>query len=741
MITKQDEKQIKDLIKNDHDGKYYHENELTAIINTSVNNITTTIDKYDNNTISALVTQYVYYSSKESKYYFNFKRKQTKKKDYSTKLIDSFKNDIVDTVVHTNILSLEPAVINDEPVINQENKPIIDSIVGLINGSSSEPLVKPIVEPAVKPLVESTVKPIVESAVKPIVESAVKPAVESPTKLPIKTLSKNIQIKTDIDFDLEKELENELNGVSTKITSVNTKSSLTSSLSTSFKKNTHDNDINDLEKELMGETKKAKPLNLLQMYKYPTESLYKIMKRTDILFGPYGTQWIHDKQTDDVIDSTAERLARQFDVLRAIKLPDQRTEEWYKMRDGKITASDGGCVLGVNDYEAQYKFILKKTGHIPFLSNEFCYHGKKYEETATLIYEYRMNVSSDEFGLIGHFKHDFLGASPDRICNRYKYDKVHKSKYVGRMVEIKCPFVRKIKMDGPIVDHICPIYYWVQVQLQLECCDLEECDFWQCEIREYDNKEDFVEDTDPIEPFRSYTTQYEKGCLIQLLPKKKMIDVSEGKYLNVVYEDAIFIYPTKIEMTPNDCDLWIAKTLSEFHSNPKYTDYVFDKVIYWKLVQSNNVTILRDRKWFDESLPKLKQMWDYVTFFRNSKEMMDILLKYINTRKIKRNKDIMAVMDKLYNTTDPKYNEYVNELLDKIQAGEMEMHDIKEMKKVNDNEVFVFTERPKIVDKVQENKPVANKSFGRFTSNPKKDMAPKNLNEEFSFSERPPKKK
>ena len=91
-----------------------------------------------------------------------------------------------------------------------------------------------------------------------------------------------------------------------------------------------------------------------------------------------------------------------------------------------------------------------------------------------------MNVSTSEFGLIGHPKYSFLGASPDRICNHYKLDGIHKSKYVGRMLEIKCPLVRKIKMSGPIVDNICPIYYWIQVQLQLECCDLEECDFWQC---------------------------------------------------------------------------------------------------------------------------------------------------------------------------------------------------------------------------------------------------------------------
>ena len=80
-------------------------------------------------------------------------------------------------------------------------------------------------------------------------------------------------------------------------------------------------------------------------------------------------------------------------------------------------------------------------------------------------------------------------------------------------------------MSGEIIDNICPVYYWIQTQLQLECCDLEECDFWQAEIKEYSSRLEFIDDTDPCEPFRSKTTGFEKGCIIQLLPKSKMTDV------------------------------------------------------------------------------------------------------------------------------------------------------------------------------------------------------------------------
>ena len=43
--------------------------------------------------------------------------------------------------------------------------------------------------------------------------------------------------------------------------------------------------------------------------------------------------------------------------------------------------------------------------------------------------------------------------------------------------------INKKNIFGEIDGEICPHYYWVQVQVQLECCDLEEFDFWQCSIR------------------------------------------------------------------------------------------------------------------------------------------------------------------------------------------------------------------------------------------------------------------
>lgn len=430
-------------------------------------------------------------------------------------------------------------------------------------------------------------------------------------------------------------------------------------------------DINDFNKEYAVEfndyqsPEELKP-NETNEYVYPPKEKFNCIKHTTEEFGPYGTQWIHDEQVDDIVDSKVETFSKQFDVLRAIILPEQKSDEWHKMRFNKITASDGGTVIDVNHHEQQFKFILKKTLNPPFEANEFCHHGIKYEDVATSIYEYRMNITTEEFGLIGHPLYDFLGASPDRICNRYKLDGIHKTKFVGRMLEIKCPYIRKIKMSGEIIDEICPIYYWVQTQLQLECCDLEECDFWQCEIKEYESRHEFNNDTDKNEPFRSKTTGFEKGCIIQLLPKDKMKDIIEGNYNDIVYGHSKYIYAPKIEMSPHDCDIWIAETLDNMQRESKYNKYFFDKVIYWKLITSKNVLINRDRKWFADNLPTYSRMWNYVLFLRANKDKLQLLADYIESRERKINKTIMSVIDKICNVTDPQYEKNIEAIKNDI---------------------------------------------------------------------------
>lgn len=623
------EKEIKNLIKQNHESKFYNEMELFSVMHSILLNFK--INEVNHENIITSMSHYLYYSCKEEKYYFNLKRKQTKKRIYVDKILISIKDYIL---------------------VNKKNAGSEDvNVDGDVNGNES------------------------------------------------------IEITSDDLKKIEKKIFEKIKKNSGKNTP---------------EQNNKDEKFKEIDCDIIKE-------DSVDYSEFNNETDMKLTKKTDDDFGPFGTQWLHDIQVDDEIDENVKKYEKQFDIIRAIVVPEQGTEGWYKMRNDKITASDGGTVIDVNHYEPQYKFILKKTTDYPFLSNEFVHHGKKYEEIATMLYEYRMNVMTEEFGLIGHPLYDFLGASPDRICNKYKLDKIHLSKFIGRMLEIKCPLVRKIHLEGPIIDHICPLYYWVQVQLQLECCDLDECDFWQCEIKEYESETDFIEDTDANEPFRSKEHKYEKGCVIQLLPKNKINDIREGKYYNVVYEKSRYIYPPKIEMSPKDYELWIKKSLEDIKSDPKYNDYFFDKVIYWKLIKSKCVTILRDKKWFEEKLPEFQKMWNYVLFFRENKDKLDILVNYIENMKTKYNKEIMQIVEKIYNVTNPNYNKILSDIIKETEKNKIQADQRKEEKERERNENrYMF---------IDETEPNTNTSFKPFKKNtffktPYKKNINKNDNED-----------
>lgn len=374
------------------------------------------------------------------------------------------------------------------------------------------------------------------------------------------------------------------------------------------------------------------------------------------IFGPYGSQWIHDEQTDDDVDSIElKRRKQQFEKLDSIIYPAQRSPEWYVQRDGKITASDAGVVIGENKYEQPYRMIVKKTRET-FQNNEATYHGKKYEDIAKLIYEYRVNVRVKEFGMVEHPTVKCIGASPDGIVTPYKNDGIHLTNLVGRMLEIKVPLRRQICKQGEVKGEICPIYYWDQVQLQMECCDLDECDFWQCTICEYPSKNTFIHDTCKSEPFRSKTTSFEKGYVIQLLPKDTTTQLGDKDYLKIVHESANFIHPPKIEMTPEECDEWQTSILNDLEKT--HPNYRYDRTIYWYLKVSHCVTIQRDKKWFEDNKHKYEEMWDCITLIRSKDSYKKMFLDFV---------DATSIGDKDYDI-EPLRNEIIFKFIDKLKS-------------------------------------------------------------------------
>ena len=336
-----------------------------------------------------------------------------------------------------------------------------------------------------------------------------------------------------------------------------------------------------------------------------------------------------------------QKLEDHFQKLKALPQPEQRTKEWFEYRHNRITASDTAAAIDENPYEPVESFVLKKCDpNHQFLDNANVYHGKKFELIATKIYEHIYNVQVFEFGALPSETHTLLGASPDGICSSKTLDNKF-SPRLGTMLEIKCvaPNGRTIETSGNIKGHICPYYYYLQVQQQLECCELEICDFWQCKLIEYKSREDYLIDN-CLKTTHTFGTdgkkmeidnKIKKGVLIQFFPKKFEPQFVED---NIEWKSK-FIYPPRLDMTSQQYDEWISKTMSEL--NTKYTDiindYFFHKIIYWKLEQSHNQEIKRDRVLFASILPILKQTWQKVEYYRKHLDELPQLKDIVDKRK------------------------------------------------------------------------------------------------------------
>ena len=346
----------------------------------------------------------------------------------------------------------------------------------------------------------------------------------------------------------------------------------------------------------------------------------------------------------------AEYLRRKniFNKLAAIILPAQRSPEWYAARNLRVTGSDAGCVLNLNKHEPQFNFILKKVLGSTFEGNAPCYHGKKFEQVVTMMYELENDVSTVEFGLLPHDDISILAASPDGICSPYKRDGKTSSSLVGRMLEIKCPTMRKIKYSGDIKDTICPIYYWCQIQQQMECCNLDECDFIQCNIEEYNSRKEWLLDTSDECDYKSKKYGLERGVIIELIPLK--LDKDDYKeyqgntYLAdlTVWNKTTFLYPPKIDMTLKELDEWVLEQTDNLDNTVR-----INRVIYWRLVEKNCTLILRDKEWFYSQMPIYEKIWGYVTFLRKNLDVIEEWKNWIDSQPRKYNDKVMQKLDEL----------------------------------------------------------------------------------------------
>lgn len=278
------------------------------------------------------------------------------------------------------------------------------------------------------------------------------------------------------------------------------------------------------------------------------------------------------------------KLANKLRLLDSTVTPPQRTQEWYEMRYNMITASNLYKALGSESQQNQLivekcqafdQFKADCARHGNLSSDNPMAHGTKYEAISAMIYEKRNRTRLGEYGCMVHPEWSFVGASPDGI------NVDPEAATYGRMVEIKNIVNRQI--DGIPLEH-----YWVQMQVQMEVCDLDECDFVETRIKEFANREAYLESDNA---WKGVVLTFTQRIAIGAFAKEKLPDF----YEHWVSTDA------------ETADEWIQAKKTEHREK-----YVLLKTDYWGLDQYSCVLVLRNRMWFDAAIGKVESVWKII---------------------------------------------------------------------------------------------------------------------------------
>jgi putative phage-type endonuclease len=280
-----------------------------------------------------------------------------------------------------------------------------------------------------------------------------------------------------------------------------------------------------------------------------------------------------DINTEDIVSrlKTIKKYRKTLKELKKIPHIKQRTIEWLDARKNRLTASDlydaiKGNSTSLTLAKKKANVVIDNTNYnaIPALK-----WGTMFESMAERCYSKKYdNINVNEFGLLCDKYNKHFAASPDGISD------------IGVMIEIKCPYSRKI------IDGFIPSKYQMQMQGQLAVCELEECDYIECEFKTYSTELEFIENiTESSDDIFGIIAEYnisEEG--------KK----TEYEYLysddSDVYQYVYDSIKTKIASRPNENA----------------------KLIYWKLINMNIQRVNFNKKEWDETLPKIDEFWNKV---------------------------------------------------------------------------------------------------------------------------------
>ena len=205
---------------------------------------------------------------------------------------------------------------------------------------------------------------------------------------------------------------------------------------------------------------------------------------------------LSDEDHEQLLDAAATWFQTNHDlILEAIEpLPQkqikamttkpqttQHSADWYNERRNRLTASEFAQILDGRRSALLRQKISQIPGDRVGMSAPIgiCQEdgemnattwGHRFEPVTRRIYELEVAGVGTVCDTLGRFTHpttQWLSASPDGV--------VLKGKRTGRLVEIKSP---KTRQPGDFV----PQEYYIQMQIQMEVCDLDVVDFIEAQF-------------------------------------------------------------------------------------------------------------------------------------------------------------------------------------------------------------------------------------------------------------------
>lgn len=312
---------------------------------------------------------------------------------------------------------------------------------------------------------------------------------------------------------------------------------------------------------------------------------------------------------DEFISYDVAGIANKLEKIKASPQPAQRTTQWYIQRYNMLTASNAVKIFGTESaknsliyeksrpfdvfMEEQRNISAMNNGNMPLNDTLAMNWGIKYEPVTVAVYEFLFQEKISMFGCIPHPKYSFIGASPDGIVEK-----------TGRMIEIKNIFNRKI--TGIPKDA-----YWVQMQWQMETCDLDECDFVETRFNEFDSANAFYEKYEKME--KGEEEPKIMGVMIYMRPRGRgmfggniLMDSPSEYESTEEIRGKYVLMPLSIEIKREDVDNWIQLQNTE---NPNHMVY---QTYYWILDEWSCILVQRNRVWFESALPLIRELWDTI---------------------------------------------------------------------------------------------------------------------------------